>query len=297
LSEVLAKYLEAGRIASRLKYEASKIIDIGVPLLEVCERLEHRTIELGGKPAFPLNIGVDDVTAHYTSPAEDPSTVPEGSVVKVDLGVHLEGYIADTAVTFVFSPEHEDLVSAAQEALQNAIDTIKPGVKVSEVGAVIERTITGFGYIPIRNLLGHRVERYSLHTGKSIPNVAGIEGGKIEEGEVYAVEPFVTVQGATGVVRDSTETFIFRYNRERRLKTVEAAALLDHIKKTHRFLPFASRWLRAKFSPSSFDTAFEELVQSRCIMPYRVLVEASGAPVSQAEHTVIVERDGCRVIT
>jgi len=297
LSEALSRYLEAGKMAAQLKDEAAKIVAVGVPLLEVCERLERRAIELGGSPAFPVNIGVNEVTAHYTSPAEDPLTIPENSVVKVDLGVHLDGYIADTAVTFTFNPEYQDLALSAEEALQSATEAIKPGVKVSEIGTIIERSITRLGYRPIRNLMGHRIERYSLHTGKSIPNVSGIEGGMIEEGEVYAVEPFSTLRHAAGVVRDSAETYIFRYNRDRRLRSSEAAALLDYVKQEHRFLPFASRWLRSKPLVSSFDQAFRELVKERCIVPYRVLVEASGRPVSQAEHTVIVEKDGCRVIT
>ena len=297
MSEALARYLEAGKMAAQLKDEAAKIVAVGVPLLEVCERLERRTIELGGRPAFPVNIGVNDVTAHYTSPAEDPLTIPENSIVKVDLGVHLDGYIADTAVTFTFSPEYQDLILSAEEALQRAIEAIKPGVKVSEIGAVVERSITRLGYRPIRNLMGHRIERYSLHTGKSIPNVSGIEGGRIEDGEVYAVEPFSTLRQAAGVVRDSAATYIFRYNREKRFRSADATALLDYVKREHRFLPFASRWLRSVSSVSSFDQAFRELVKERCIIPYRVLVEASGRPVSQAEHTVLVEKEGCRVIT
>jgi len=297
LSEELEKYLKAGKIAARLKDEAPKIVKVGTPLVEVCERLELMILELGAKPAFPLNIGVNEVTAHYTSPANDPRTIPEGSIAKVDIGVHLDGYIADTAVTIALNPELGDLALSAESALQSAIGVMRPGVKVSEVGSVIEKTINRFGHRPIRNLMGHRIERYSLHTGKSIPNVARIDGGRLEEGEVYAVEPFSTPREAAGVVRDAAETFIFRYNRERRLRSADAVALLDYVKREHRFLPFASRWLRSRLPLPSFDASFKELVDSRCIVPYRVLVEASGFPVSQAEHTVIIERDGCRVIT
>ncbi|MEM2942482.1 MAG: type II methionyl aminopeptidase, partial [Candidatus Bathyarchaeia archaeon] len=259
--------------------------------------LESMTVELGGSPAFPVNIGVNEVTAHYTSPAKDPLTIPENSIVKVDVGVHVDGYIADTAITLTLSPEYEELVSSAEEALLRATEALRPGVKVSEIGGLIERVIVRFGHRPIRNLMGHRIERYRLHTGKSIPNVSGIEGGVVEMGEVYAVEPFSTFQGAAGFVQDTAETYIFRYNREKKLRSRDAAELLDSIKQQHRFLPFASRWLRPTSSASSFDQAFMELVKERCVIPYRVLVEASGQPVSQAEHTVLVEKDGCRVIT
>jgi methionyl aminopeptidase len=297
MSEALSKYFEAGRIAVKLKEEAQKIVDIGVPLLDVCEKLENLAFELGGKPAFPVNIGVNEVTAHFTSPANDVRKIPENSIVKIDIGVHIDGYIADTAITLSFNQDYQDLITSAQDALQSGISSMKPGVKVSHVGATIEKTITRFGYRPIRNLMGHRIERFNLHTGKSIPNISGIEGGKIEEGEVYAVEPFSTLQNAAGMVRDSDETLIFRYHKDRRLKSSDAMELLDYIKKEHRFLPFASRWLKSKFSFPSFDNEFDQLIKSRCIIPYRVLVEASGIPVSQAEHTVIVEQDGCRIIT
>jgi methionyl aminopeptidase len=297
LSEALSKYLEAGRIAVKLKEESKKIATINVPLVDVCEKLELLTMELGGRPAFPVNIGVNEITAHFTSPANDVRKIPENSIVKIDMGVHIEGYIADTAITLSFNQDYQDLIISAQDALQSGINAMKPGVKVSHVGAIIEKTITRFGYRPIRNLMGHRIERFNLHTGKSIPNISGIEGGTIEEGEIYAVEPFSTLQDAAGMVRDSNETVIFRYHKDRRLKSQDAMVLLEYIKKEHRFLPFASRWLRSKFSYPSFDNTFEQLIQSRCIIPYKVLVEASGLPVSQAEHTVIVEKDGCRIIT
>ncbi|WP_455369162.1 type II methionyl aminopeptidase [[Eubacterium] cellulosolvens] len=297
MSESLSKYFEAGKIAVKLKEEARKIVDIDVPLVDICDRLELLAFELGGKPAFPVNIGVNEVTAHFTSPANDFRKIPENSIVKIDIGVHVEGYIADTAITLSFNRDYHDLITSAQNALLSGINAMQPGVKISHVGAIIEKTITRFGYRPIRNLMGHRIERFNLHTGKSIPNISGIEGGKIEEGEVYAVEPFSTLQDAAGMVRDSNETVIFRYHKDQRLKSRDAMTLLDHIKKEHRFLPFASRWLRSKFSFPSFDKEFEQLIKSRCIIPYRVLVEASGLPVSQAEHTVIVEKDGCRIIT
>lgn len=297
MSEDLSKYYEAGKLAVKLKEEAQKIVDVGVPLVDVCEKLELLACELGGKPAFPVNIGVNEITAHFTSPANDVRKIPENSIVKIDIGVHIEGYIADTAITLGFNKDYHDLIISAQEALQSGINVMKPGVKVSHVGAAIEKVITRFGYRPIRNLMGHRIERFNLHTGKSIPNVSGIEGGKIEEGEIYAVEPFCTLKDAAGMVRDSDETVIFRYHKDQRLKSQDSIVLLEYIKKEHRFLPFASRWLRSKFSIPSFDNEFEQLIKSRCIIPYRVLVEASGLPVSQAEHTVIVEKDGCRIIT
>jgi len=297
VSEFLEKYLEAGRIAAKLKDEAKRIVKVDTPLLEICERLEESTFKLGGEPAFPVNIGVDDVTAHYTSPPEDGGKIPEGSIVKVDLGIHIQGYIADTAVTITFNPNLEDLAASTEEALGAALEAIKPGARASQIGAVIEKTINRFGYKPIRNLMGHRIERYSLHTGKSIPNVSGIEAGTVLEGEVYAVEPFATLQDAAGLVRDSPQRYIFRYVKERRLKSKDARAILEHVRNSYRTLPFASRWLAARFPRDVVERSFKEMIESRCIHSYNVLVEASGKPVAQAEHTVIVERDGCRVIT
>lgn len=295
--EVLKKYLQAGRIASRVREEIASQVHAGMPVIEICERVESLTRKLGGKPAFPCNVSINEVAAHYTSPPGDTLRVPEKALVKVDIGVHVDGYIADTAVTVNLGSEHEVLVQAAEAALKRALDSVHAGMKIGRLGALIENTIKLYGCKPISNLTGHSIDRYRIHAGKSLPNVSHIFSGTISAGEVYAIEPFTTLKKARGRVREAREYTIFRFLRRKSLKDVRASTLLDFIFKNYRTLPFAERWLWKRLSRAKYGDAFKRLLASGCIMAYPVFVEESNMPVAQAEHTIIVLENECIVIT
>ena len=174
----------------------------GMEVMDLCEKVEESILKMGGNSAFPCNIGIGSVAAHYTSLLGDQSTIPRGSIVKVDFGAEVSGYVADSAITVSFNPEFQPMIVAAEEALKTAIENVRSGAKARDLGGAIERCIARYGYKPIRNLTGHKIERYSLHTGKAIPNVSEIDGSILEEGEVYAIEPFVTSIDADGTVED-----------------------------------------------------------------------------------------------
>jgi len=268
-----------------------------MPIIDICEKTESLIREKGGKPAFPCNVSVNEVAAHYTSPLGDKRTIPANSVVKVDIGVHIDGYIADTAVTICFNSEYDILVRTAQEALETGIKTLRPGLPISRFGSVIEKTIKTRGCKPVSNLTGHQLGRYLVHTGKSLPNISHLSLAKVIVGEIYAIEPFVTVAEAAGRIEHSREAHIFRFLKHKSLKSEHARQLLDYIFKNFQTLPFTERWLQEIVPPDRYKAAFSELLSSKALMSYPVFVEASGKPVAQAEHTVLVTRDGCRVLT
>ncbi|MEO2152470.1 MAG: type II methionyl aminopeptidase, partial [Thermococcus sp.] len=162
--------IRAGEIARKVKEEVVDLIKPGTKLYDIAEFVERRIVELGGKPAFPCNLSLNEVAAHYTPYKGDDTVLKEGDYLKLDLGVHVDGYIADTAVTFRVGMEEDELMEAAREALENAIATLRAGVMVRDVAKAIEETIRGKGFNPIVNLSGHKVERYKLHAGVSIPN-------------------------------------------------------------------------------------------------------------------------------
>lgn len=111
------------------------------------------------------------------------------------------------------------------------------------------------------------------------------------------MEPFVTLKNAEGAVRDGDITQIYRFVKVKGARSAEAVKLAEFVQNTYKTLPFASRWLHKVWSENTFDAVFEELVKRRCIVGYPVLVEASGHVVSQAEHTIVVTENGCRVLT
>lgn len=295
--DVAKKYRMAGKIAAEVRLQTKRIVSEGMPIIEICEKTEALIRRKGGKPAFPCNVSINEIAAHYTSPPSDRKTVPAGSLVKVDIGVHVDGYIADTAITICFNPEYDNLVSAAEDALQLAVKTIRPGIFVSRLGAKIQKQIESHGLKPIANLTGHQIGRYMIHTGRSLPNVSHLSTSRVNTGEVYATEPFVTLKNAAGKVEGSKEAYIFRFVKQKSLKNESAKKLCDYIVRNFRTLPFTERWLHNVVPSRHYKAAFSELLSSKVLMAYPVFVEASGKPVAQAEHTVLVTKDGCEVLT
>jgi len=289
--------IKAGSIASQVREEAKSIVEVGKPVIEICEFVRRRVSELGGGLAFPCNVDIDHVAAHYTSPLGDTTVVEDGSLVKVDIGVHVDGYIADTAATVCFNPSLRGLVDAAEAGLEAAIKAVRAGARSGDIGTIIERAIKARGAIPIRNLTGHRMARYVVHAGQSIPNVPDSNGHTLREGEVYAIEPFSVPPTASGMITDGPPGHIYLFKKKRRVRSEAAKRMLKVIQSEYRTLPFASRWIQGKFPGQEGVEAFSELLRSKCVYSYPQLVERSRAPVAQAEHTVIVAEDGCTVTT
>jgi methionyl aminopeptidase len=296
--EELEKFRLSGRILRETREEMKTDVKENMLIIDVCEKTEALIRAKGGKPAFPCNVSINEVAAHYTSPPNDKSRIPEGSTVKVDLGVQVDGYVTDTAFTACFNPEGRAMANTAEQALKTAIENIHGDMPLGKIGGLIETTIKNRGFKPISNLTGHSVGRYLIHAGTSIPNVAQpVSLTKVKAGEVYAIEPFVTLPEAVGRVDDSPQTTIFRLLKAKSVKTEPAKKLLKHIEADFRTLPFAERWLIGVVPREEHNAAFKELLSSRVIMSYPVFVEVSRKPVAQAEHTVLLKEDGCEVLT
>jgi len=295
--EALEKFRLSGKILRETREEIKSFVREGMPIIEVCEKAERLIRAKGGKPAFPCNVSINEIAAHYTSPPNDNKKIPPKSLVKVDIGAHVDGYVTDTAITLCFNPEYKGLVDTAEQALKAAIDNIHPEIPISKLGAIIEKTIKSHGFKPISNLTGHNVGRYLVHAGTSIPNVSHLSFSKIKLGEVYAIEPFVTFPDAAGRVEDTPETMIFRFLKSRKLKSQYSKRLLKYIEENFRTLPFAERWLKNVVPNMHYSKAFQELLTSKSIMAYPVFIEVSRKPVAQAEHTILIVKDGCVVLT
>lgn len=295
--EAIGKFRLSGKILRETREEIKNFVREDMPIIDICEKAERLIREKGGKPAFPCNVSINEIAAHYTSPPNDNRRIPRKSIVKVDIGVHVDGYLTDTAVTICFNPEYKSLVDTAEQALKTAINSIHPEMSTSKLGAIIEKTIKSHGFKPISNLTGHQVGRYLVHAGTSLPNVAQLSFSKIKLGEVYAIEPFVTLPDAVGRVEDGEEATIFRFLKSKSLKNPYAKQLLKHIEENFRTLPFAERWLQGIVPKGHYQEAFRELLSSKALMGYPIFVEVSRKPVAQAEHTVLIVEDGCVILT
>ena len=295
--EELEKFRLSGKILRETREEMKSYVKENMPIIEVCEKAEGLIRAKGGIPAFPCNVGINEVAAHYTSPPNDKSIIPENSTVKVDIGVQIDGYVTDTAFTACFNPEGKSMANTAELALKTAIENIHGDMATGKIGEIIENAIKNRGFKPISNLTGHSVGRYLIHAGTSIPNVAQLSLTKVKTGEVFAIEPFVTQLDAAARVEDNPQVTIFRFVKARSVKNQYAKQLLKHIEVNFRTLPFAERWLIGMVPKEQHKGAFKELLASKALSGYPVFVEASKKPVAQAEHTVLIKEDGCEVLT
>jgi len=293
----LEDYLKAGSIAGEVRENVRKTDWIGSTLAEICDYVESEIIKRGAKCAFPVNTSLNEIAAHYTAEPNDPKTVSDTDLVKIDLGAQINGYIADTAVTVNYDPQYDQMVQTAEDALQNAMSMIKAGVKSKDVGRTIQKTIQDMGFKPIANLSGHSLDQYTIHAGKTVPNMWTIGSFSFSENEAYACEPFVTTKNALGFVRNGKIKNIFALVSRKKTKDEGADRLTDYIWNNFNMLPFALRWLLKEWEEKEARRLLEILVKKKVVHAYAILVEANGKTVAQAEHTFIPTQSGATVTT
>ncbi|HNQ30047.1 MAG TPA: type II methionyl aminopeptidase [Methanolinea sp.] len=287
--EVMDKYIEAGKIASEVRRKGAGEIRVGASYLAVVDTIEEMVRDAGAGLAFPLNVSLNEDAAHDTASAGDERVFAQGDVVKLDLGVHVDGYIADTAMT-VDLGDHPLLVEASARGLASAISMVAPGVTVGELGSAIHEEIESRGFRPVANLTGHGLDRYRIHTPPNIPNIRLNGGAVLEEGMVFAIEPFAST--GIGQVSEKHRTEIYQQLAVKPVRLPSARRVLEEIRQ-RQGMPFSRRWL----NEGKLDLALSTLVRSQVIRAYPVLSDVPGSLVSQAEHTLIVTSEGCLVTT
>ena len=286
---ILDNYINAGRIAAAILADGAKMIRPGVSFLELVETIETRVVNEGAGLAFPLNVSLNEDAAHDTASPDDPRTFKDGDLVKLDLGVQIDGFIADTAKTIDLG-NHTLLVEASHQALEQAIAQVRPGVPVGDLGAAIQSEIERRNFRPVSNLTGHGLGRYVIHCTPTIPNIGIIGGTVLEEGMVFAIEPFATT--GSGRVGEKARKEIYQQISNKPVRIPAGRAVMEKIRE-RRGLPFARRWL----SDKKADLALPVLVRSGNLHTYPVLSDVAGSLVSQHEHTLVVTSDGCIVTT
>jgi len=284
--EILDKYLKAGKIAAKVLEYGCSLVKKDALVVDIAEKIDKKILELKAKPAFPVNISINDMAAHCHPAINDKTTIKEEDYVKIDVGVHVDGYIGDTAKTIRIAGK-DDLIICSEKMLENAIKIIKTGTTVGEIGETIENTAKEFGFNPIRNLTGHSLGKHDVHAGLTIPNIKNESKYQLREDEVIAIEPFCTA--GNGLVKDSGKALIFRWINDRPTRLMEARKILEMARERFDRLPFAKRWIQKGFSPLKVELSLKELEAVNALYGYKPLREVSGKPVAQAEHTLIVK--------
>ena len=294
----LENYARAGQIASIVRENTRRKNHVGRTLSEICNSIEKEISDNGGFPAFPVNVSINEIAAHYTAEPNDRIVVKDTDVIKIDLGVHINGFIADTAVTISYDSKYDQLVNTAESSLSEAVKIAKQNTKSSEIGKIIENTITNNGLKPIQNLSGHSLEQYIIHAGKSIPNIKTYGSSfSLSVNQAYAIEPFVTTKEGLGIVYEGKIKNIFSLISRKPTKNKETDEFITYLWNKFKTLPFALRWLVDEFEEPKARGLVDYLIKKKNIRAYPILVEGNNQIVSQAEHTVFVSEGSSLIIT
>jgi methionyl aminopeptidase len=292
--EALKSYRKAGRVAAQALRFGAKQIKPGASMREMLDSVEAYIIKHGCGIAFPAQSSVNNIAAHYCPTDTDDIVYEDGMLVKLDVGVHDDGYIGDNAVTVSLGGRDEELVRAVQDALRAVGQALKPGVTSNDVGTAIQRAVAARGFQPIRNLSGHGLGRFRIHTEPSMPNYPSGETARLVEGQVVAVEPFAT-NGTVGLIYNSTNPTVFTLGALRPLRTQYGRDTLA-LAQRYNGLPFTTRWLTRKLGSKAL-LGLADLRRAGILVEYPPLPEKSGGRVSQYEDTFLITKDGCKVLT
>ncbi|MGC8651715.1 MAG: type II methionyl aminopeptidase [Candidatus Micrarchaeia archaeon] len=293
------KLKEIGKVSVEALKIAAQMVKPGARLIDVASAAEAHVASKGFDFAFPINISVNGQAAHYTPSLNDELVFKDGDIVKLDFGAAKDGLLGDVALTVSTASDnrHANMLEATKEALDEAISMVKAGAYVSEIGKAINAKIEGKGFQPIKNLGGHGIGVHSLHSGIFIPNYDNGDDTVLEEGQLIAVEPFATLKEGKGMVVEGDIEEIFQFEQSANVRLENSRKLLKAIADKYSKEPFAARWLGSVLSDRfALYSSLHDLMRAGAISSYPVLVESSGAIVSQHEAEMIVGKDSCDVV-
>ena len=293
--EELENWKKAGKLAHDALHFGKELIKEDQSMLNATEKIEKYVSDNGGKLAFPTNLAINNVGAHWTPSSKTTDKFKKGDLVKLDVGVHIDGYIGDNALTVeIGTDKYTKMIDTSREALNAAIEVAGPGINVGMIGYAVQTTIENRGYKPIANLTGHGIKRYNLHSGISIPNVKENGGSTLKAGDIIAIEPFVT--NGAGRVGGKRNSNIYHVRQIRNIRDEKAAKMIDEIQSRYKGLPFAERWLH-QIQEVDATSSLTKLMRAGIISYYPVLDELGSGMVAQSEHTVLITNSGSEVLT
>ncbi len=302
LEEKIYYYNQAGKIAYEVFEEITPMVKPGAKVIDICDKATALIIEKGARPSFPASVSINNIAAYYSSPDDDETVIPEGSVVKVDIGAHVNGFIANKADTFSFNEEYKSLVEAAHQSWKNAMELVRVGTETNMIGVAVEDTIREYNYLPIRELSGNLIDRYQLFGNKMLPNVRlpfGKADSVMELNEAYAFETFATT-GSGSVHTDQSKTYVYMLKPERVMLRSQGSRDVQHyIFKEYFTMPFAEHWITSnpQFHPARVRLTLRELRKSNGVVEFSVLSDIKESFISQYQNSFLVTESGYNVLT
>ena len=293
-SKYKMNFIQAGALAREVRAYGKGLIQPGASYSTIMKQIIEKIYALGGRPAFPPQMALNHVAAHFL-PIPGEEIVFSNEVVKLDIGVCYHGAIGDCAVTVDLSGKYQSLIDAAETALLNAEKSLRVGQPIREIGKIIEETILSFGFKPIKNLSGHGLGEYKIHTSPTIPNYDDQSRGIIKAGMTFAIEPFAT--DGIGYIAEGGVATIFGLAGARPVRSELARALMTKIR-GFSGLPFSIHDLiDLEWPASKVQQGLDELIKIGVVQGYAPLIEQRNGMVAQAENSVLIDEKGNIFIT
>ncbi|KAI1340391.1 methionine aminopeptidase 2-like protein [Xylariaceae sp. FL0016] len=317
-SDFLTDYRHAAETHRQVRQWAQKNIKPGQSLTEIANGIEDSVRRLVGHDGlsegdaivagmgFPTGLNLDHIAAHFTPNMGNKTILQQSNVMKVDIGVHVNGRIVDSAFTMAFDPMYDNLLAAVKDATNTGVKEAGIDVRLGELGGLIQETMesyeceingTTYPIKSIRNLSGHTILPYSIHGTKSVPIVKSADTTKMEEGDVFAIETFGST--GNGYVHDQGEVSHYALKSDAPkvdLRLSSAKSLLSAIKKNFSTIPFCRRYLD-RIGQEKYLLGLNNLVQSGIVEDYPPLVDKKGSYTAQFEHTILLRPNVKEVIS
>jgi curved DNA binding protein len=321
--EVLAKYRLAAEIANRTMATIIPMCQPGARVVELCSMADAMVTEECGKVhskgrarvdpvdkgvAFPFCVSVNHVVGHNSPEGNDEQILEEGDLVKLDLGVHIDGFIAVVANTVVATSDpatpitgrKADVLMAVTVAAEAALNAIKPGATNNEITALFERAANGFGVNVVEGVLSHQMKRHVIDANKVIlskeTHDQKAEEEEIEELDVWGIDIIMSTGEGKPREIDELKTTIYKHQVDQsyNLKMKASREIFSQVTGDHPTLPFT---LRQYEGNSRARLGMKECIGHDLFTNYPVLEEREGDFVAHAKFTVLLTEEGVQRVT
>jgi len=304
--EVVDKYKASAEIANRVLLKVIENIQPGKKVVEICsfgdKLIEDSLTNLWTKfkrgVAFPTCISINNCVGHNSPLPNDNQIINDGDLVKIDLGVHIDGFISTTAHTMIAGqtgPEKvvtgriADVVCAAYFAAECALRLLRPGKTNKDVTEIISKVSDIFKCKPLEGVLSHQMKRFVIDANKVIINKTDLENQvetiTFETNEVYGLDIVMsTGEGKAKETESKTTVYKRAVDQNYSLKMKNSRYVYSEIVKRFGTLPFTLRALDEKRGRHGIT----ELVKHDLVQPYPVLYEKQGEYVAHFKFTVLI---------
>ncbi|CAN3356917.1 methionine aminopeptidase 2 [Diutina catenulata] len=309
-------FRKGAEIHRRVRLKAQTSVRPGMAMTEIADLIENATRQYAGSVApleagigFPTGLSVNHVAAHYTPNTGDKTVLQKDDIMKVDIGVHVNGRICDSAFTMTFNEDekYKPLMDAVREATYTGIKEAGIDVRLNDIGEAIQEVMESYEMeengklLPvkcIKNLNGHSIGDYTIHSGKTVPIVANGDMTKMAEGETYAIETFGSTGRGYVIPEGECSHYAVHDNVQGvRLPTQSAKDLLKKIQDTFGTLPWCRRYLERETKEEKYLLGLNQLVRAGVVEDYPPLVDDIGAYTAQFEHTILLHPHKKEVVT